>query len=107
MEKVEKVEKVEKIVCSAIEITNVNKVYNGIYLGLRHGDCFKAIRRIRMLIGDNDEWRIKCLRNSKQGFLTTKNRFVDRKEAMNIARNEGQIISEFGNGIELYSENLY
>lgn len=100
-------ERQEKIVCSAIEIANVNDVYNGIYLGLRHGDCFFQISRIRTLVGDSDEWRVKCLQNAKQGFLTTKNRFVDRKEAMKIARVQGQVIASFGNGTELYSECLY
>jgi len=97
----------EKIVCSAIEITNVNEVYNGIYLGLRHGDCFFAISRIRQLVGDSDELRVKCLQNAEQGFLTTKNRFVNREEAMGIARIQGQVIAEFGNGSNLYSECLY
>ncbi|MDB4343500.1 hypothetical protein OAA15_00605 [bacterium] len=102
-----KMKREERIVCSAIEITNVNEVYDGVYLGLRHGDCFGAITRKRTLMKDSDELRIKCLRNAEQGFLTTKNRFVGRKDAMKIARVQGQVIAQFGNGTELYSECLY
>jgi len=97
----------EKIVCSAIEIKGVNEIYDGIYLGLRHANCFAEISKVRNLVKDDDEWRVKCLRNNTQGFLTTKNRFVDREEAMIIARENNQVIKEFGNGIELYSECLY
>lgn len=39
-----------------------------------------------------------------QGFLTTQNRFVDRKEAAEIAYSSGQIASPKA---ELYSEDLY
>lgn len=39
-----------------------------------------------------------------QGFITTKNRFVDRKEAAEIAYSAGQIASPKD---ELYSEDLY
>jgi len=97
----------EKIVCSAIEITNINEVYNGVYLGLRHSQCFAAITSIRKLVGDGDEYRIKCIQNADQGFITSKNRFVNREEAMGIARENGQVIKEYGNGKELYSECLY
>ena len=97
----------EKIVCSAIKITNVNEIYDDIYLGLRHNDCYRAIVDRRLLMEASDEWRIKCNQNALQGFLTTKNRFVDREEAMKIARVQGQVIAEFGNGTKLYSEGLY
>ena len=99
--------KEEKIVCSAIKITKVNDVYNGIYLGLRHGDCFGAIARIRELVGDSDEWRVKCLQNAEQGFLTSKNRFVDREKAMIIAQNNNQVIRKYDDNKELYSECIY
>lgn len=43
-----------------------------------------------------------------QGFLTNKNRFVDRKEAAQIAINEDQILDKSISNIEsLYSEDLY
>ena len=40
-----------------------------------------------------------------QGFLTNKNRFVDRKEGLKIAQNAHQVITD--QSIQLYSEDLY
>lgn len=93
----------ERILCSAIKVENVSEQYDHIYLGLRHTHCFAEMKRIRDLLDDTDEVRVQ----TEQGFLTTKNRFVDRKEAMKIAREEGQVIQEYGNGEELYSKCLY
>ena len=42
-----------------------------------------------------------------QGFLTNKNRFVDRKEAAEIALKSGQIKKLTYSSAELYSEDLY
>lgn len=44
---------------------------------------------------------------SVQGFLTNKNRFVDRKEAMQIALKAGQIQKGEYSNTTLYSEDLY
>lgn len=44
-------------------------------------------------------------RNAKQGFLTSKCRFVDRKEALKIANRYNQIKDNTQN--ELYSENIF
>ncbi|MBT3395056.1 hypothetical protein HOA59_00690 [archaeon] len=99
---------IEKIVCSAIKIEGVNDEYDHIYVGLRHCDCFGEIARVRKLLEDSDEKRIACLRNNIQGFLTSKNRFVDRKEAYTIAIENNQIINESpSKSDELFSENLY
>jgi len=98
----------EKIVCSAIEITNVGEPYDGIYLGLRHADCLRQITRTRKLVNGSDEYRIKCNGNGEQGFLTTKNRFVDRIEGAQIAVETGQVTElRYGDGGELFSEDLY
>jgi len=46
--------------------------------------------------------------NSIQGFLTNKNRFVDRKEALKIAKDMNQIIIKINDRKTLlYSEDLY
>lgn len=44
-----------------------------------------------------------------QGFLTNRGKFVDRKEALKIARAAGQILKKSGNpdSDELFSEDLY
>jgi hypothetical protein len=42
-----------------------------------------------------------------QGFLTTKGRFVDRKEGLAIATARNQIVQKHGNATELYSEDMW
>ena len=90
----------EKILCAAID-------YNGIIInGHRHSDCYKILR---YFLGN-----VEIIPDrKKQGFLTSENRFVDRKEAWVIALNNNQIVY----GLEasktdddssiLISENLY
>lgn len=43
----------------------------------------------------------------EQGFVTTRGRFVDRKEALEIATKAGQIIKKHGNPTILFSEDLW
>ena len=50
----------------------------------------------------------EMIARSDQGFWTTKNRFVDRKEARIIAVAANQIVREFDGGeTKLYSEHLW
>lgn len=42
-----------------------------------------------------------------QGFTTDAGRFVDRKEALVIARIANQVIEKHGNPLELYSEDVW
>jgi hypothetical protein len=87
----------EYILCSAVE-------YNGqIISGFRHNDCNDIIRSI------NPNYKPD---RKNQGFLTSMNRFVDRKEAWRIAvANKqikyGLIASDNGEDSSLVSENLY
>lgn len=97
----------EKIVCSAIQVDGVGKKYDDIYLGLRHTDCFAAMKRRRDLLTKDDRIRVRMLQNSIQGFLTTNNRFVGREMAMHLAKYHGQVEFNHGNKNELYSEDLY
>lgn len=46
-------------------------------------------------------------KNAKQGFLTSKCRFVDRKEAFKIANKYNQIVIKHGLPDELYSEDIF
>lgn len=46
------------------------------------------------------------IRTESQGFLTSKNRYIDRREAMKIARNSGQLLNETETEL-LYSEDLW
>lgn len=70
--------------------------------GHRHGQCMYAMigftgkRSVTPEIGEY-----------VQGFLTSKNRFVDRKEAVIIAIREGQLKDGMVSCETLYSEDLY
>jgi hypothetical protein len=106
----------ERILCSAIwypdlELVKdikhnrnpVNVDRGAVFCGYRHPHCMYTMcavtgkRSVSSVVG-------KII----QGFLTSENRFVDRKEALEIARNANQLkpdepIKTSG----LYSENLY
>ena len=103
--------KEETILCAAIwykdfdnksiphQPININK---GIVVsGWRHGSIIalvKAMTDLRSVqFGDN------AIGESIQGFLTSKNRFIDRKDAHDLFVKNGGI-PEFK---ELYSEDLY
>lgn len=46
-------------------------------------------------------------KNAEQGFLTSDCRFVDREEALVIAKKYNQIIEKHGLDTELYSEDVF
>lgn len=78
---------------------NINKGI--VFCGHRHLQC---IRQMNIITGLKQHEA----GNEVQGFLTSKNRFVDRLEAAKIASDLGQIITE---GIvsvsKLFSEDIY
>jgi len=94
--------KEEDIRCSAIWYQDGGtyphqpiNIKNGYVLcGLRHHNCIAN----RFVIG------MEKIPNSIQGFLTSKDRFVNRKEGATIAFNQGQIEKEVKT---LFSEDLY
>lgn len=109
----------EYIICSAIwykeiplkkpEILEVrgSRPYNiksGVVVcGWRHSNCIHQIVSITGLRSVYSE-----IGEYIQGFLTNKNRFVDRKEGWMIAEKSNQIINkESGTEGFLYSEDLY
>lgn len=75
-------------------------------IGFRHGDVFSQtglLVKHRIELGVTEE---------EQGFLTSKNRFVDRREAAEIALAQDQFANdeekdEVTKSHYLYSENLY
>lgn len=87
----------EKILCAAID-------YNGtIICGHRHGDCYDILSKLAPHI-KNDQLPGR----QNQGFLTSDNRYVDRKEAWIIAKKNNQIAYGLESSDEiLISENLY
>jgi len=63
----------------------------------RHHDIIRAM-------ADNGH---KTPITGEQGFVTTRGRFVGRKEALEIATKAGQIIKKHGNPTILFSEDLW
>lgn len=108
----------ERIYCSAIwypqleanhelKPRNPSNIKKGIVvLGHRHGDIIKNVYNL------SGKRTVETGENScgkyVQGFLTNKNRFVDRKEGAEIAWRENQILDKGrANPNHLYSEDIY
>lgn len=98
----------EKIICSAIWYKDLSTPrYNPInvdrgivFSGFRHVQCLHQMITMTGLR--------QCEAGDEvQGFLTNKNRFVDRIEGANIAINAGQVIELKFSKKKLYSEDLY
>lgn len=99
--------KEEYIVCAAIwykeqptpKITTANTDKGVVVCGYRHGHCihtFVALTGKRSVLTECGEY--------EQGFLTSKNRFVSREEAAEIAYKVGQIDKQRET---LFSEDIY
>jgi hypothetical protein len=102
----------EKIICSAIWVqdcytvvhnlswnaTHIAKnIKKGIVIcGYRHCNCFEVAHNLNFVYSKD-----KII----QGFLTSNNRFVDRKQAKIIAVRESQCIDD--GRLELFSEDIY
>lgn len=80
-----------KIACSAIKLND-----GRLFLGKRHSDCIWLASRFTQ----------KRPISGVQGFITTENKFVTRREAMKIAIEAGQVSKEH-EGTDLFSENIY
>jgi hypothetical protein len=108
----------EKILCAAIWYDDGKKYHfqpvninSGIVVsGLRHPHCKVILMAWLYPDWQNDtlQENIKNEVNRKevQGFITSKQRFVDRREALTIAI-LAQQITEAKYGNQLYSEDLY
>ena len=105
-------EKDEYILCAAIWYKDIQtdrpdrtakNIDRGIVVtGHRHGHCIAVLNqlgRLRSVVKGPDS-----VGDYEQGFLTSKGRFVDRKEAGKIAFERGQIKKETDC---LFSEDLY
>tara|TARA_R110000868_G_C10586644_1_gene739182 strand:- start:123 stop:404 length:282 start_codon:yes stop_codon:yes gene_type:complete len=90
----------EFILCAALN-------FNGnIICGHRHSDCYATLKDV-VKVKDED-----MPQRENQGFLTSLNRYVDRKEGYQIAKANNQIqfgleASDNGDDSILISENLY
>lgn len=91
----------ELIICAAIRFKDQ------IWRGHRHADAMRAMHDSLSFTMSRKQM-IKKHVNKDQGFITSLNRYVDRKEAFIIASNAGQIsIGRKELSKELYSEDLY
>lgn len=93
-------ERPEVIVCAAIKF-ELNNTYTIVVPMVRHysPDGHRIIAEIE---------HKNVIEEKEQGFITNYGRFVDRKEALTIAKQNNQI--KYGIGYEpeeLYSEMLY
>jgi len=108
----------EKVICSAIWYKDLplikpevleNRGYHPynvdrgiVFSGWRHGNCMYQMvaitgkRSVKLEVGE-----------IVQGFLTNKNRFVNRAEGAEIATKNGQIEYLSYSKTDLYSEDLY
>lgn len=102
----------ERIYCAAIWYkdmptakympTNIDK---GLVVeGHRHADIIRTM--VNLLGKRTCQFGEDCAGESEQGFVTNKNRFVNRVEGLKIAREAGQLITETTFN-ELYSEDIY
>ena len=73
-----------------------------VFCGFRHGQCIYSKCAITGL-KDSESGE------NEQGFLTSKNRFVGREEAMQIALRQNQVLKtkEAWTNVRLFSEDLY
>lgn len=98
----------EWVLCAAIHVNDgfqyqgqPDNILKGYVLpGYRHSNCFSLLRHLDELRGGS------FIGEVHQGFLTSKNRFVDRRIAFNIARKAEQLKNEKGPEC-LTSEDLY
>ena len=91
--------KTEYILCAAMK-------YNGMTItGYRHRDCINTLEKLLNLPSSDS-----LPGRESQGFLTSKNRFVYRKEAYKIAKANNQLIlppKKNDENEELASEDIY
>lgn len=103
----------EKIICAAIWYKDLpdqhflpNNIQQGIVVcGHRHGHCIDIVKSLSGL--RSVQIAPDGVGESVQGFLTNTNRFVDREDALIIAKSADQLNDRVRYGNELYSEDLY
>jgi hypothetical protein len=97
-EKLIEIAGVEVCICSAIKF--LKDGVEVIIMGHRHCDCFRNVAARP----DREKYK-----QVKQGFMTTKNRFVDRVEGLRLQKEAGIKSANHGApyGSHLSSEDLY
>lgn len=109
----------EKILCAAVwykdiplalyNLPNQNPVnvdHGAVFCGYRHCHCMYTMTAVTGL--RSVEFGEDSVGDFEEGFLTSKNRFVDRVEGLEIALREGQVLDLSDvRGDRLHSEDLY
>jgi len=104
----------EFILCAANHYNDGNPQIHGpknishgfVVCGRRHHNCISTFAQIVGFPYTKKARKIQ--QTERQGFLTNTDRFVERLEALDIARNANQIITGEGNSsLGLFSEDLY
>jgi hypothetical protein len=83
-----------------------------VFAGWRHADCFLILEAWKEGLHPKKVEEIKAishysLRGRNQGFLTSKGRYVSRREGWEIAVSAGQVEARDGETYTLTSEDLY
>ncbi len=99
----------EYILCAAIwfddgvdrDLPEIKGKTGYVVLGRRHSNVFFTASVL------SDDGSIRLPEKETQGFITNKNRFVDRLEAADIAFKAGQIVQPTKHPLGLFSEDLY
>lgn len=81
----------EICICAAIQLTD-----GRIIRGHRHDDCIQTALK----------WKVELPKHT-QGFMTSFNRFVDRREGMRLQKAAGLNSAHGYRGDILFSEDLY
>lgn len=103
----------ETIICAAIwykelptQVFLPKNIKNGIVVcGHRHGHCIDIVKMLSGL--RTVKIAPDGVGETIQGFLTNTNRFVDRVEAYQIAKDRNQLNDRIHSEGYLYSEDLY
>jgi len=104
----------EYIICAAIwyrelptqHFLPVNITEGIVICGHRHGHCIDLLKTMCNL--RTTKLGPDSVGTTVQGFLTNTNRFVSRKNALQIAKDANQLINpSYITGNELYSEDIY
>lgn len=103
----------ERILCAAIwylelptqNFKAINQDKGLLICGLRHGHCIDIVKNLANL--RTVKISPDGVGETIQGFLTNKNRFVNRTEAYKIAKEVNQLNDRYHTEGTLYSEDLY
>ncbi len=92
----------ELVICSAIRLVD-----GRIFRGHRHHDCLRTAKDV-LEHEEPSSWMSARSDGIEQGFITSRNRYVDREEGLRLQLAAGiASVSKRGYGSGLFSEDLY